>query len=57
MDKRIQAAENLLLHSDLSVEKIAISVGFNSKVGFYREFSRKHHMTPAQFREHTVNKS
>ena len=51
MDKRLESAENLLLYSDLTVEKIAISVGFQSKASFYREFSRKHRMTPVQFRE------
>ena len=51
MDKRLESAENLLLHSDLTIEKIAVSVGFNSKASFYREFSRKHRMTPAQYRD------
>ena len=57
IDKRLEMAENLLLHSDLTIEKIAISVGFNSKVSFYREFTRKHQMTPAQFREYAECKS
>ena len=57
VDKRLEMAENLLLHSDLTIEKIAISVGFNSKVSFYREFTRKHQMTPAQFREYAECKS
>ena len=43
--------------ADLTIEKIAISVGFNSKVSFYREFTRKHQMTPAQFREYAECKS
>lgn len=51
VDKRIKTAENLLVTTDMTVEKIAITVGFNSSVGFYREFTKRYGMTPAEYRK------
>jgi len=51
MDKRLETAENMLLYSNMTVEKIAISVGFNSKASFYREFTRKYQVTPVKYKE------
>ncbi len=51
VDKRIKTAESLLINTDMTIEKIAITVGFNSSVGFYREFVKRYDMTPAKYRE------
>lgn len=50
VDKRIDAAGYMLENTDLSVDKIGRAVGFGSKMGFYREFSKKHGMTPSEYR-------
>jgi len=49
--KRILTAEQMLVKTDLSIEKIAITVGFTTIASLYREFQKKHSMTPAQYRE------
>lgn len=54
--KRIAVAAKLLTESSDSIESIAFSVGFKSKMGFYREFKKIYHMTPAQFRVHGQSK-
>lgn len=51
IDKRIDTAEEMLLSTDMTVDKIGVAVGFGSKAGFYREFSKRHNMTPAQYRK------
>jgi transcriptional regulator GlxA family with amidase domain len=50
VDKRIAAAGHMLENTDMSVDKIGRTVGFGSKMGFYREFSKAHGMTPAEYR-------
>lgn len=49
-DKRLSTAEYLLLSGNLSAEKIAHMVGFRSKTSFWREFTRKYGVTPAEYR-------
>jgi len=49
-DMRITRAEKLLRTTDMSAEKIALIVGFGSKAGFWREFSRKYGVTPGEYR-------
>ena len=51
MDKRITAAENMLLSTDMTADSIGTAVGFGSRSGFYREFERKHGMTPTEYRK------
>ncbi|MBO7304634.1 MAG: AraC family transcriptional regulator [Clostridia bacterium] len=51
MEKRIKSAAQLLAESDMTVERIASSVGFASAVGFYREFMRYFGTTPAEYRK------
>jgi len=51
MDRRIHAAEKLLVTSDMTIEQIALTVGFHSVSGFYREFSRRHPISPSEFRQ------
>ena len=50
IDKRIDTAAEMLLSTDMTVDNIGVAVGFGSKAGFYREFSKRHEMTPAEFR-------
>lgn len=50
MDKRIQTAERLLVTTDMTIDKIAVAVGFSSSAGFYREFAKRYAATPAEYR-------
>ena len=50
VDKRISVAEKMLTTTDMTVDKIGRAVGFGSKMGFYREFSKRFFATPAEYR-------
>lgn len=47
---RLRKAEELLTHTDKTIEKIAEEVGYHNKGYFYKIFLEKHHLTPAQYR-------
>ena len=49
---RIDTAQNLLKHSELSYSKIAVSLGFSSQSAFIAVFKRFTYMTPKAYREH-----
>ncbi len=49
---RVSAAANWLIHSDLSVEQIAESVGWADRTHFTRQFKKAYGQTPAAFRDH-----
>ncbi len=49
-EKRIQTAESLLRTTDLTVEEIAGTVGYSSKVSLHTEFKKRYGMTPARYR-------
>lgn len=51
MQKRTATAEQLLRTTDLTVDEIAHTVGFGSRAGLYREFTRRYGVTPAQYRQ------
>jgi len=51
ISKRIEMAALLLLNSDDSVDEIANAVGFNSKLGFYKEFKETYGLTPLHYRK------
>ena len=51
MEKRIRSAAELLVGSDMTVERVGVAVGFTSAVGFYREFMRYFGTTPAEYRK------
>ena len=51
MDTRVRAAEQMLLTTDMTVERIGRAVGFSSGAGFYREFVRAYGVTPAEYRK------
>lgn len=50
MDYRIQAAEQLLRTTALSVTEIAIQTGFSNSAYFAKVFRELRHMTPSQYR-------
>ena len=50
METRVRTAEQMLLTTDMTVERIGRAVGFSSGAGFYREFSAAYGMTPAEYR-------
>ena len=47
---RIESAKELLLHSNLTVEQIALMCGYSGEVHFYRQFKKYTGMTPTAFR-------
>lgn len=51
MDKRISTAIHLLHTTALTTDEIARIIGFGSRTGFYREFIKRHGVTPAQYRQ------
>ena len=57
LNTRISAAAKLLAESSDTIENIALCVGFNSKMNFYREFKKTYHMTPAEYRNSVSGKS
>ncbi|AKX50556.1 AraC family transcriptional regulator [Thiopseudomonas alkaliphila] len=48
---RIQQAEHLLLHSDLTLLEIADALGFSESRSFFRHFKKHTHTTPLAFRQ------
>ena len=51
MANRIVTAEHLLRTTALTIDEITRAVGFSSRAGLYREFVRRHGITPAQYRQ------
>lgn len=47
---RLKQAEKLLKTTNRTVQEIMYSCGFNNKAYFYREFARKYHLTPKEYR-------
>ena len=50
MVKRLNAASNLLIQTDLSIREIVKQSGFGSVATFNRIFREQKHCTPSQFR-------
>lgn len=48
--KRISAAKELLLETDLNIAQIAARIGYNSEQSFSRNFKKYENMLPSQFR-------
>ena len=48
---RIQAAQVLLINSDLNVKQIALRVGFDTSEGFIRAFGKSTGQSPLQYRK------
>jgi len=47
---RLKQAEKLLKSTNKTVQEIMFNCGFNNKAYFYREFSKKYHLTPKEYR-------
>jgi len=47
---RLKQAEKLLKTTNKTVQEIMYVCGFNNKAHFYREFSKKYHLTPKEYR-------
>lgn len=54
-DLRMEMAENLLRSTDLPIRKISEDVGFGSEKTFYRNFSKKHSISPTRWRQMQQN--
>jgi YesN/AraC family two-component response regulator len=50
IDYRMKAALSLLLETDQGVEQIAVKVGYNNAVHFFRQFRQLHGTTPQAWR-------
>ncbi|RRJ84529.1 GlxA family transcriptional regulator [Aestuariirhabdus litorea] len=53
---RIEAAKELLRHSDLDINAIAAACGFNDDAYFARSFKRQERVTPSDFRRSVRSK-
>ena len=51
IEKRLATASRMLLENEHSADAIGLSVGFNSKASFYREFCKKYHCAPIRYRK------
>jgi signal transduction histidine kinase/ligand-binding sensor domain-containing protein/DNA-binding response OmpR family regulator len=47
---RLKHAEKLLKTTNKTVQEIMYNSGFNNKAYFYREFAKKYHLTPKEYR-------
>lgn len=47
---RLKQAEKLLKSTNKTVQEIMYICGFNNKAYFYREFAKKYHLTPKEYR-------
>ena len=48
---RLRRAETLLLTTDATIDQITEAVGYHNKGYFYKIFTERHQLTPAQFRK------
>ena len=51
---RLDKAEQLLISSKLSIDEIAVAVGYNNKGYFYKLFQERFGMTPYRFRKKSL---
>lgn len=52
---RLNAAKDLLKNSDLSMQEISSTVGFNSQSYFNQLFKKKEGLTPSKYRKNTLS--
>lgn len=56
--KRFQKAVMLLMETELPVEEIAVTVGYENQSYFYRQFKKRYGMTPRRYRmEHKTDEN
>ena len=51
MEYRLSLSENLLTHTDMSLNEVARMTGFEYDTYFIKQFSKRRNMTPTQFRK------
>lgn len=56
-EKRLMAAKNLLVHSDLSIQAIAEEVGYENISYFYRIFKNKYGQTPKVYKNKLIEEN
>lgn len=54
---RLNAAAQMIIKSNLSIEEIMYKAGFNNRSGFYKSFSAKYGCTPKKYREQKQEKT
>lgn len=54
--KRFQMAVHLLCDTKLSIEEIALDVGYENQSYFFRQFKERYGMTPHKYRKEKLNK-
>lgn len=54
--KRFQMAVHLLCDTKLSIEEIALDVGYENQSYFFRQFKERYGMTPRKYRKEKLNK-
>ena len=47
-------AANLLLNTEMNISEIIHRLGFENKTAFYKQFKKKYHMTPNEYRRSAV---
>ena len=52
---RLKQSEKLLKTTNKTVQEIMYICGFNNKAYFYREFSKKYHLTPKEYRNQKLS--
>jgi len=52
---RLKQAEKLLKTTNNTVQEIMYVCGFNNKAYFYREFAKKYHLTPKEYRNQRLS--
>ena len=50
-DRRLDAAEQMLLETDWSIERVGSAVGFSTKSAFCRAFAQRHGKTPTEYKK------
>lgn len=53
---RLRKAEDLLIHTQFNIDHIVEEVGYKNKGYFYKIFTERHQLTPAQFRKKMLDK-
>ena len=53
INAKMNAAKNMLLYSNNSVNEIAVLLGYNSTTHFIRQFKKYNGVTPARYKKET----
>lgn len=50
-EQRLKKAKEMLLNTDMSIENIALEVGYKNSSGFYKQFCMSYGITPKEYRK------